>query len=347
MFNWVSFITNSSMFFGIFPARILHGLGVRYSILLGGLVVSLCHLLAAKFVHGDIEDILVNDYVLVSLICGIAGQAACLIFLATSQALLSHSTVVASAVIGTVLFTFYLGADSRSEVTSEDGWTFEGYMKLLAVENFIAQVVNGFLIIEPSTETQFLSISEVVRKGVFFKNLGLVNILIALAFTSLVLIDYYFLSFQKELGWAMTCCILAGFAIPYLIYHVFNEQSVTTVFEFHSQQDEEQAELGVDLEPWELKDRWEPWLFALVAFFTIGISRMMCENSFILSLGKTEVGLAMFMIWKASELVGVMVIGLVLIFFRSSISPAGMMIMTSSLMLVAQANMLNPDQQSI
>lgn len=46
--------------------------------------------------------------------------------------------------------------------------------------------------------------------------------------------------------------------------------------------------------------------------------------------------------FKTSELVGVMVVGLVLIFIRARITPAFLMIITCFIQVVAQANMLNP-----
>lgn len=83
LFDWINFSTTFGMFFGLIPVRVLQSLGTRNSILAGGAVVSLCQLLAAKIVNGDQDLILRNGYVAACCIGGIAGQCACLIFLAT------------------------------------------------------------------------------------------------------------------------------------------------------------------------------------------------------------------------------------------------------------------------
>jgi len=102
------------MFFGFIPAKVLHYFGTRKSILIGGAVLSLCQLVASKIVNGEPDLILRNGYLTACCIGGIAGQGACLIFLATTQALLTHSTVIASALVSMVLLVFYLGSDSRT-----------------------------------------------------------------------------------------------------------------------------------------------------------------------------------------------------------------------------------------
>lgn len=116
---------------------------------------------------------------------------------------------------------------------------------------------------------------------------------------------------------------------------------------YNHEVDEEQAELGVDFHLWELKDRVEPWLFAMVTFIIVGLARMMHENVYILCLGKQELGISLLHAFKVSELLGAMMAGLVLTFFRATISPGKMIIIAAFIQVVAQANMLNPDREDL
>jgi hypothetical protein len=43
---------------------------------------------------------------------------------------------------------------------------------MLAIKNIIGQLLNYFLIIEPLRSFEYLQIKEIIRKGVFFKNIG-------------------------------------------------------------------------------------------------------------------------------------------------------------------------------
>ena len=143
-----------------------------------------------------------------------------------------------------------------------------------------------FLIIEPASNLDWLSLKEIIRKGVLFRNLGIAHALIAIAFTLLVVIHYYVISMDRELGWAMATTIIIGFCIPYLVYYNFDEQSLESLANNHDDQDERQAELGIDHYMWELKDKTEPWLLSITCFFIIGLSHMLQENVFIFALSR-------------------------------------------------------------
>lgn len=99
-------------------------------------------------------------------------------------------------------------------------------MELLSLQNAIGQLVNYFMLIESSESFEFMSFKEIIRRGVLYKNLGLLNVMMAVAFTALVVISYYFGDFNRELSIAMMIIFIAGFGIPYLIYHSFDEQSI-------------------------------------------------------------------------------------------------------------------------
>jgi len=140
LFDWVSFATYFGMLFGFFPGTILYYIGVKNSILFGGIILSLCLLLTSRIVKGDADLITRNGTLVCVIICGTAGQAALLIFLATTQALLHHSTVIATAVINTALIIFYLGADSHAMISFNDqfaGWSFASFTEMLAIKNII------------------------------------------------------------------------------------------------------------------------------------------------------------------------------------------------------------------
>jgi hypothetical protein len=75
--------------------------------------------------------------------------------------MVNHSTVIAQAVVATVLFTFYLGGDSRTMISFEgqlQEWSFSNYVELLSLQNAIGQLVIYFLILEPDDNFEYLSL---------------------------------------------------------------------------------------------------------------------------------------------------------------------------------------------
>jgi hypothetical protein len=65
------------------------------------------------------------------------------------------------------------------------------------------------------------------------------------------------------------------------------------------------------------------------------MSRMICENSFILSNADAAHGFVLLHSFKAFQLVGVILVGFSLILFRRWFSPSGMIIFLAFLMCVA------------
>lgn len=53
-----------------------------------------------------------------------------------------------------------------------EDWSFASFTEMLALKNAIGQLLNFFLIIEPVQSFEYLQIKEIVRKGVFYRNLG-------------------------------------------------------------------------------------------------------------------------------------------------------------------------------
>ena len=86
-------------------------------------MISFCHEFTAMFIRGEDDRILGNSKFVVVTLCLVAGQSACLVFLSIMQALLHHSTVIASALISTVLLIFYQGSDSRCMINFQGGVT--------------------------------------------------------------------------------------------------------------------------------------------------------------------------------------------------------------------------------
>lgn len=83
----------------------------------------------------------------------------------------------------------------------------------------------------------------------------------------------------------MTLSLGVGFGIPYVFFYLFNEQQLEAIAENSREHDEQQAEKGVDYELWEVRGRGEYWFYLLVTFLIVGVSQMLYENSFILTIG--------------------------------------------------------------
>lgn len=252
--------------------------------------------------------------------------------------------MIASAIVVTVFLTFYFAADSKCLINFHghlEGWTIKAFLELLALKNAIAQCVVGFLIIEPARLLQNTLIEDVLKQGLFHKKLGFANLLIAMALVALVAIGFFFGEVESAISWAMTGTVAAGFVVPYLVHVYFSAEEIEALASESTEDDERQAELGVDHDLWELNGKVEPLLFMAISFFMIGISRMLMEHIYVLSLRREDIGVGFLHAFKSFELGGIIAAGIILIFFRRYVSPPGLIIGSAVLQVIAQANMLN------
>lgn len=278
-------------------------------------------------------------------LCAAAGQGACLIFLATVQALHSHNTVVATHVTNTVLFVFYLGADSKTLINwhgNLEGWTFSTFLEALAFKNAVIQLINFFLIVEPTEKNGLMSARETVRNGSFFRKVGLMHYLIAFAYMSLTVIACVFGYHSEGLGWAVAMCGVTNFAIPIILSKFFDEQTIEEIAKDIPEEDFAQSDFGIDFELKEIISHKAVWFYMILTFIIVGNSRMINEQAATLALNKEDFGLQLMRYYQSFEIVGCVFFGFILIFFRKHISPGGLMVVISILLVISQANMLNP-----
>ena len=121
IFSWVDFVTNASLLFGLIPGIILKLLGPKRSIFIGGVALAFAQINMARFVPGEVDTVTHNKSPIYTLtLCAVAGQGACLIFLATLQAILQTNTIVAGHVTCTVLLVYFFGAYSLTLIASQN-----------------------------------------------------------------------------------------------------------------------------------------------------------------------------------------------------------------------------------
>lgn len=61
-----------------------------------------------------------------------------------------------------------------------------------------------------------------MRNGTFFKKVGLLHVLIAIAYGALILISYFFGYDSEGLSWGVSMMAVVNFAIPFIFYKIID-----------------------------------------------------------------------------------------------------------------------------
>ena len=90
IFDWVDFTQSASILFGILPGLILYHLKPRKSIGLGVVLITISLLLTSLLIEKDDKSITKNSKAILFTICLLSGQGACMVLLASLQALMNQ-----------------------------------------------------------------------------------------------------------------------------------------------------------------------------------------------------------------------------------------------------------------
>jgi hypothetical protein len=137
------------MLFGLIPGVILYLLKPKKSTVLGLLLVIASLMLTSQLVSGDRRHITENSKTYLFLVCVLSGQGACLVLLATLQALMNMMTVMASSIVCAILIGYYISGDILMQMIMlnlADESQFEQILSYLAITAGISLVLCAFVI---------------------------------------------------------------------------------------------------------------------------------------------------------------------------------------------------------
>ena len=93
IFQWFDFMLSACSLFGILPGLLLKWLAPKKTAIIGGILITLGQMLTAMMVSSEHEKIRDNPSWILGTICALSGQGACMILLASLQALMNMMTI--------------------------------------------------------------------------------------------------------------------------------------------------------------------------------------------------------------------------------------------------------------
>jgi len=103
-----NFAVNAAFMTAIIPAMITEKIGARKTIILGGLLITGCHILGALIFSGSSSP----SVIMLFLLGIVGGQGASMIFLSAWSAMLKYHSILCTNLITAVMFAYFLGSDT-------------------------------------------------------------------------------------------------------------------------------------------------------------------------------------------------------------------------------------------
>ena len=257
-------------------------------------MVAVGQLLAVALVVYDHEHVRDNSQLYLLLVCLLSGQGSIMVILSILQSLLNTQTIQSTAVISTCIFSYYLGADSfiqsiKNSLLPE--MEFKDFMIIIVATAVLSAIMNGFVITDEEDAGGFMGKAVALSKGIIFKKVNYLNLLILVAYTVLLILnlDLYEL---KSAGISATMLILVilNLFVPVFLISCITPDNIKDYVGEPSHIEKKLSNKGEDLTLSQAAGRGDFWYNCLTAFTVIGGARMLGENAQVLALGdaKTE-----------------------------------------------------------
>lgn len=233
IFQWFDFMLSAFTLFGVLPGLLLKWLAPKKTAVLGGILIVLGLMLTAMMVSAEHEKIRENPAWVLGTICALSGQGACMILLASLQALMNMMTIQASHVVSTCLVAYYLGADSFI-ISVKDGLfdetSFTNFSMGLAVVAFVLTVLNALIISDEEDASGFFGKAEALTKGVIYKKTGFIHLLILIAYSA-VLVSVFWSDALSDATVALTLSIMVALNlfVPFLLYFLLDPDRIKSL----------------------------------------------------------------------------------------------------------------------
>ena len=337
---------NAFSLFGIIPGILLKYLSPKKTAVLGGIMVVIGLVMTVLMVSTDHAEIVKNPAWMLGSICVISGQGSCLIFFSSMQALMNMQTIQASHVISTCLVSYYLGADSYI-MSIKDGLLadtkFTDFMMQIAIGIFVITVINGVVITDQEDASGFFGKAEALTKGIIYKKTNYMHLVILLVYT-LILMGAQFLGSLKDSSSAIILIILVfiNLFVPVSLIFLLDADKIKSWVGEPSDIEKKLSNKGGDLTISETLVRIDFWYLSITSMIVIGTSRLFDENAMDLGLHDEDKENDIQQAYSVYEVVGAVVTGSLLTFFRSKLRPSAMIVLLIPVGMLGMLGMVYP-----
>ena len=217
-------------------------------------------------------------------------------------------------------------------------------MMILVVSALISAIANGILITDEEDAGGFLGKAVALSKGIIFKKVNYLNLIILMAYTVLLILnlDLYDLK-SVGISTSMLILVILNLFVPVFLIAIIAPENIKDYVGEPSHIEKKLSNKGEDMKLSQAAGRGDFWYNCLTAFTVIGGARMLEENAQVLALGDEKTAEEINQAFLVFEVVGALVAGIVLIFFREFCRPSAALTWVLLLQVFGFALMIRPD----
>jgi len=227
--------------------------------------------------------------------------------------------------------SYYLGADSFVMAVKEGlvpDQTFTNFTMNLAIAAFILTVLNGIIITDQEDASGFFGKAEALTKGIIYKKTNYLHLIILLVYT-LFLMGAQFLGSLKDSSSAIVLIVLifVNCLVPISLIFLLDADKIKSMVGEPSDIEKKLSNKGNDLTVKEALERIDFWYLGITTMILVGTSRLYDENAMELGLHDEDKENTIQQAYSVYEVVGAVVSGTLLTFFRSKLRPSAMIVL--------------------
>ena len=343
------------MLFGLIPGVILYLLKPKKSTVLGLLFVIASLMLTSQLVSGDRRHITENSKTYLFLVCVLSGQGACLVLLATLQALMNMMTVMASSIVCAILIGYYISGDILMQMIMlnlTDESQFEQILSYLAITAGIALVLCALVISdeEDGEGGSGFSLSALKDKaktlasGVLYSRTGRFYMIIAGVFSVILAYNAYSNQLEDETATKVLLGIVGlNLIVPVIIFLRLDQSTIEGWVDSVTGYEEGLLSKGKDLSFGEAASGSQFWYLIYASVVVIGCPLMIKENARSMAQHDVDATLAIERYFVVGAILSAFETGMMT---SGKARPTQALTIKTSFLLIGCACMISPSTES-
>ena len=201
--------------------------------------------------------------------------------------------------------------------------TFTKFTMQLAIEVFVITVIQAFVITDEEDAEGFFGKAVALTKGIIYKKTNYLHLIILAVYTAFLMMAYFGGDMKGSTSAIiLVVLIISNLAVPFIILYLLSPDRIKSFVGEPSDIEKKLSNKGADKTIAETFIRLDFWYMAICAMIVTGTSRLFDENAESLAMHNDDMQDMISDTYGVFEVIGAVVMGSILTFFRSKIRPS-------------------------
>lgn len=201
--------------------------------------------------------------------------------------------------------------------------TFTKFTMQIGIGVFFITVIQAFVITDEEDAEGFFGKAVALTKGIIYKKTNYLHVIILAVYTAFLMMAYFGGDMKGSTSAIiLVVLILLNLAVPFIILYLLSPDRIKSFVGEPSDIEKKLSNKGADKTIAETFIRLDFWYMAICTMIVTGTSRLFDENAESLAMHNDDMQDMISDTYGVFEVIGAVVMGSILTFFRSKIRPS-------------------------